>query len=334
MDHPLPISMKAPRDRRSPTTAWGTGGVLQICVTRSCDMACFGCTQGSNLQGKKWMMSVEQFSTAVQSLKTYFGIVGVFGGNPALHPQFDQLCEVMREHIAFTQRGLWCNHPRGNGKYMRGVFNPFHSNLNVHLSRDAYDEFVRDWPECAPVLKGLDPEWPEAQVITDLQQRAFRVGDARHSPVYVAMKDVIMDEEERWRLIGNCDVNQYWSAMINVFRGELRGWFCEIAGAQAVLHQDEPNYPDLGVPINNEWWNRGMDSFDAQVRFHCENCGFPLRGYGDLAIGGKKEQVSKTHENIYKPKNKLREVELVTELYQLKPNALMRGTDYVQNGAI
>jgi len=58
-----------------------------------------------------------------------------------------------------------------------------------------------------------------------------------------------MTDDERWGLIGNCDINQYWSAIICVFRGELRGYFCEIAGAQAILHENEPSYPDLGASV-------------------------------------------------------------------------------------
>jgi hypothetical protein len=74
----------------------------------------------------------------------------------------------------FEQRGLWCNHPKGNAKVMRETFNPRVSNLNVQLDREAYDEFKRDWPECMPV--GLDK-------------------DSRHSPVYASMHDLMITED-------------------------------------------------------------------------------------------------------------------------------------------
>lgn len=321
---PLPTTMKSPRDHRP---VW-RHGVLQVWVTRACDKACFGCTQGSNLRGRPGLMTVEQYAAALDSLAGYFGVIGLFGGNPALHPRFDEICGVLRDKVPLEQRGLWCNHPRGNGGHMRATFYPPHSNLNVHLDREAYDEFCRDWPECRDYLKGLDPSWPEAQGLPP-----HRVGDARHSPVYVAMQDVIPDEEERWRLIGRCDVNQFWSAMVCVVRGQLRGFFCEIAGAQAMLHQEEPGYPDLGLPAVPGWWNQGMDAFDAQVRYHCHACGFPMRGYGDLAINGTQEQVSKTHAAVYLPKSKGRAVQLVERLADVQPEALRFGTDYIENGA-
>ena len=84
------------------------------------------------------------------------------------------------------------------------------------VDREAYDEFRRDWPEARPF--GLDK-------------------DSRHSPVYLDMTELVPDEAERNRLISGCDINQHWSAMIGVFRGQLRGYFCEIAGAQAMLKQ-------------------------------------------------------------------------------------------------
>lgn len=278
--------MKSPRDKRP--GIW-RDGVLQIWVTRACDMACTHCTQGSNLAGKPGMMTPEQFEDAcfslcdqVASTAGYFGVVGMFGGNPCVHPQFDELCAIMRKWIPFEQRGLWSNNLNGHGVTCRKTFNPDVSNLNVHQSEEAYEEMLRDWPLCQP--KGL-------------------YEDSRHSPTLVAMQDMEdMNDGERWKLIGACDVNQRWSALIGVFRGELRGYFCELAGAQAMLHEREADYPDLGVPILPGWWNQGMEAFESQVRYHCFACGHPLRGHGDLARTGTTEYVSKTHERIYRLK--------------------------------
>ena len=36
-------------------------GVLQIHITRACDRACFNCTQGSNLRGKTYFISLDDF---------------------------------------------------------------------------------------------------------------------------------------------------------------------------------------------------------------------------------------------------------------------------------
>lgn len=337
-------------------------GVIQIHITRACDNACYNCTQGSNLGGKTTFMDIELFEQAVLSLKSYWGVVGIFGGNPALHPKFPELCGILRKHIPFEQCGLWCNHPHGHGAVMRETFNPHVSNLNVHMNEEALIEFKRDWPESMPF--------------------GF-TNDSRHSPCYVAMKDVlkkscdcvkpdtlaqsigldglelcrndcekcrgtgqVYDKERAYDLISKCDINQHWSAMIGQFRGQLRAWFCEIAGAQAMLHQHEPDYPDTGIPVEshyryldadllgrNHWWELSMKAFAHQVRKHCHECGVPLKGHGELAMSPDsvgKEQCSTTHESIYKLKRPARKLEVVTELVQLG-TPLSKMTNYLGN---
>jgi len=310
MDRQQALSqMILPSQRR---TGKPRGGVLQIHVTRTCDLACYHCTQGSNLRGLRSFISVENFELALMSLRSYFGIVGVFGGNPALHPEFPTLCNLVRIHVPRRRAGIWCNHPRGHGREMRSTFDPGYSNLNVHLKQEAFDEFKRDWPESRPF--GLKSE-----------------DDSRHSPTHVAMKDIV-DEGECWNLIANCDINKYWSAMMCEIRGTLYGYFCEVAGAQAILHQDDPDWPITGIPVaeNLEWWKLGMDAFENQVDQHCLNCGVPLRGYGQLAQQGTgPEQVSETHANIYHPKSRERLVELVTDINQLDSRNL-KFTEYLQ----
>lgn len=290
-------------------------GVLQIWVTRSCDKSCFGCTQGSNLGGKVRTMPLDQFEQALISVKGYFGVVGMFGGNPATLKNFGDYCALLKKHVPYSQRGLWCNNPLGKGAVMRDTFNPDVSNLNVHQDQKAYDEFKRDWPESKPF--GLD-------------------SDSRHSPVFVAMRDVIADESERWGLIANCDINRTWSSLIGTFRGELRAWFCEIAGSQSMLHQDEPDYPDTGVAVVPDWWRMPMTYFAHQVRKHCHECSVPLRGYGELANADDlqgKEFVSAAHLSVYKPKRPVRQVVVVADREQLKEQSLVTMVDYVGNGS-
>jgi len=213
--------IKAPGDTR-PT--W-RNGILQVHITRACDLACTGCTQGSQLAGKPVMMTAEQFYDALLSVRDYYGVIGIFGGNPTIHPKFEAFCQILKSIIPWEQRGLWSNNLNGYGKLCREIFNPAVSNLNTHTSIERYEEMKRDWPECNP--KPLN--------------------DSRHSPPWVAMQDLDIPVEEQERLIENCDINKLWSAMICSFRGELRGFFCELAGAQSMLHQDEIDYLDTGM---------------------------------------------------------------------------------------
>lgn len=205
------------------------GGVIQILVTSVCDKSCSYCTQASNLRRKPYFMSIEGFERAVISLKDYFGVVGMFGGNPATHPRFEELCSILRKHIPYKRRGIWCNNPLGKGVVMRDTFCPSVCNLNVHLDSEAYAEFKRDWPESNPV--GLHTE-------------------SSHSPVYISPTDLGYTEDEIWEGVSDCDINQHWSAIIleileykplnsieylGYSESSLLAYFCEVAGAQDLL---------------------------------------------------------------------------------------------------
>lgn len=292
-------------------------GVIQIWVTRACDKACLHCTQGSNFAGNPGMISLDNFERACKSLKSYHGVVGMFGGNPAMHPKFEELCEILASHIPYERRGIWCNNPLGKAAKMREIFNPRYSNINVHLDRAAYEEFRRDWPECSPV--GLN-------------------SDSRHSPVFAALSDMSdTNEGQRWQLISECDINHHWSGMFGQFRGELRFWFCEVAGAQSMLHQGQPDYPDTGLKVDavdgRECWNLSMNSYATQVRKHCLECGVPMRGRGELSQSPNGvEQISNVHESVCHPKRSDRLVQLVTSSHEINAQELRSVVDYIGNG--
>ena len=294
--HPEAYKLVPPSGKRP--GVWH-GGVLQIHVGRACDEACFGCSQGSNLAGKSVFMTPDEFEQAVDSLHGYFGIYGVFGGNPAISPYFADYCRILRSKVPFERRGLWCNNLRGKGSHARITFAPHRSNLNVHTDSEAADEFRRDWPESAPFLKG-------------------ELEDSRHGSPWVALRDVVADEEERWKLIGDCDISRWWSGIIGKIPGRgLRAYFCEIAFAQANVHATAPDaddWPDVGHEVKPGWWKQPIEAYEAQIRQHCHACGIPLRRPGQLAIGGEYEEFSETHRAIARPKVKGRPVQIVESI--------------------
>lgn len=260
------------------------GGIIQLMLGRACNLACVGCTQGSQLAGRAPFMTPEQADVALRSLEGYWGVVGFFGGSPTLSPHFKEICSIARRYFPREQLGLWSNNLHGKGAIARATFNPAVSNLNMHMSHEAAAEFRRDWPESAGHLVGL-------------------AGESRHSPPWVAMRDMQdMTDAERWSLVATCDVNQKWSALVGVIGGEVLGYFCEIAYAQAALHEGDPEWPVVGVPAVPGWWQQPMGAFRAQVEQHCMACGVPLKGRGDLAVTGTVEHVSETHASIFKLK--------------------------------
>jgi hypothetical protein len=223
-----------------------------------------------------------------------------------MHPQFKEICQILRMYIPFENRGLWSNNLRGYGQICRETFNPAVSNLNVHTDMEKYAEMKRDWPECNPI----------------------GTKDSGHSPVYVSMNDIPeLTYEMKVKLINNCDINQLWSAMLCQVDGSLRAFFCEIAGAQAMLRNDKFS----GLYPTDDWWKLPITAFEDQIRYHCFQCGVPLKGKGSLAVTGTKEYVSRTYLPIAKLKLKNKEMVIVDSLEKLE-GTVNRSTDYILNG--
>lgn len=290
-------------------------GVLQVWVTRACDKSCCGCTQGSNLAGKPGMITVDQYAQALDSLKGYWGVIGMFGGNPAVHPRFQDLCKILRDKVPFEQRGIWCNHPISpeNARTMAVTFNPNVSNLNLHQDQSAFDMFHEYWPQCRHQLKGLTK-------------------DSEHVSWWKSPIDLGVSEEERWDRISKCDVNQLWSAMIYPFRSKLRGSICEIMGAMDMLKESDPTWPDNGIDVTQLydgklWWELPIEAFREQVRSHCHHCNMPYKDRPVMA-NGEVEEVTQFWMTTIKPKRAAKLVQLVTEPVQ--SDYKKHSTDYVQ----
>lgn len=249
----IPSTMKGPGDFRP--GIW-LGRVLQIKVTNVCDLDCNNCSVGVGLARKlkkTFHMTPKQFRAACQSLKGFPGVVGMFGGNPCLHPQFEELCEIFRQEVPDQhQRGLWSNRLFGKGAVCRKTFSPIHSNLNVHGSVAAYREIQRDWPEARVLEAGL--------------------GMSRHGPIFGAPQDLGYGEAEMWEAVGKCYVNQTWSAEITVVNGGLAAYYCEIAGTMAELTGDD----SFAVGVVPGWWKHNIYYFEHQVRQYCPRCLVPM----------------------------------------------------------
>lgn len=233
------------------------GGVLQVKVTSFCDLDCKNCSVGVGLAKKlkrQFLMKPEQFRTALRSLKGYKGVIGMFGGNPCLHPRFEELCDIFCEEVPDkAQRGLWSNNLLGHGKRCRATFHGPHSNINVHESRKAWDELEQEWPEATRLRAGL-------------------TAPSMHGPVLGAMADLGIPPAEMWEKVAGCYVNQTWSAEITVVDGALSAYFCEIAATMAELTGDSSE----GVDVVPGWWQRPMAAFAHQVSAYCTKCLVPL----------------------------------------------------------
>jgi glycosyltransferase involved in cell wall biosynthesis len=225
-------------------------GIICIDITNKCDLGCSNCTRLLVNQDKYWDMSPENFRLALRSLRGYPGTIAVIGGNPCMHPKFEELCRIFVEEVPNkAQRGLWTNNAFKHAELSKETFGVF--NLNPHNS-------VRG-------IKSLEP-------LKDLGW--YHAGTSEHSSLLAAIKD-LYEPVEMWERIGRCDINQNWSASIVQVRGELRAYFCEVAASFDLARRGEH-----GLDVTPGWWARPMSDFHCQVDRFCPGCGIPAKVKG------------------------------------------------------
>ena len=75
--------------------------VIQIDVTNACVHRCSNCTRFCGHHNKTFFMDFETFKNAVDSLEGYKGCVGMIGGEPTLHPDFERFAEYLKSSFSF-----------------------------------------------------------------------------------------------------------------------------------------------------------------------------------------------------------------------------------------
>lgn len=237
----------------------GVNDTIQIIVTTACTLSCSNCTQLLPFRQDARHMSLECFREAVESLRDWPGIVGIFGGNPCNHPKFPNLCRILSEIIPQERRGLWSNDLLGYGEIAAETFYPKgRFNLNAHGVESAAVKINAFLPQ--RLIPGSDTK------------------QASHAAMLVNYKDFGIDEAEWIAARENCDINQRWSGAIAEREGKPFAYFCEVAAAL-----DGVRGANRGIPAVPGWWRETMANtgFQSQVRSCCDKgCAVPLKMQG------------------------------------------------------
>jgi organic radical activating enzyme len=232
--------------------------IICIDVTNKCDLACSNCTRLLENQDHFWDITPENFRLALRSLKGYWGVIAMIGGNPCMHKNFAELCQIFEEEVPNKlQRGLWTNNYFKHRELCEKTFGTF--NLNSHGEQRA-EEGLTELATVARSTGGV--AWNYS-------------GHSDHAPLLTAVKD-LYPEQEMWDRISNCDINREWSASIVQNKGELRAYFCEVAASF-----DLARGTDHGMPLTEGWWNKQITDFSDQVKRFCPGCGVPAKQKGN-----------------------------------------------------
>ena len=155
---------------------------MQIDITNYCSHSCLYCSRYNRhlKREQRKNMTLEQISVALDSLKTWPNKIGIIGGEPILHPEFPEICELILSKFPPSKMGLWTSGGRNYNKYL-----PL---INRTFGFIAYNEHNEE-----------------------------QLDACKHQPLTIAIKDVVKDEELRKTLIDDCWVQRTWCATINHF---------------------------------------------------------------------------------------------------------------------
>lgn len=146
---------------------------IQIEITNACVHECANCTRLVG-HAKPFMMTMDEFKNAVDSLVDFPKMVGMMGGEPLIHPLFEEMCSYLRSRIPRERCGLWTTLP---------------------TSRE----------RLAPVV---------AETFGSVLLNDHTHGDLFHGPILVSGKDLGLDEFTQWYFIHHCWIQNSWSASI------------------------------------------------------------------------------------------------------------------------
>lgn len=247
--------------------------IIQIELTDACESKCGACTRLVPHVSKFFYTTPEQFERAVKSMAGWRGgILGVMGGNPVLHPQFEQISRRFAE--------LW-GRPTLSGKG-RAPIQDFSAYANERLhdgssGRGLWSSLGAGFYRHLEVIHDVYDYW----CIND------HVNAGLHQGLLIGRKEFCetngMSDDEWQRHRDNCWVQRTWSASVNPHGA----YFCEVAGAIDNLFYGGKS----AWPVEHGWWQRTPADFRDQLHL-CDHCalaqpGPSVVGHDDRDIVGR-----------------------------------------------
>jgi hypothetical protein len=217
---------------------------IQIEITNACVNSCSNCTRLCGHHPKPFFMSFDDFRQAVDSLASFPKIVGVMGGEPLLHPEFDRFCEYLHERIPPSRCGLWTTLPRGHEHYAPRIVDTF---WNVLLNDHTHPDLRH-----SPVLIAAREHLPEDRYWYRIHHCYYQNNwsasitpkGAYFCEVAAAM-DMVLGYDKGWPV-----EPRWWKRCPNHFLEQMEA-FCPNCGG--ALHFP-PRRDVEGIDDVSPWW--------------------------------------------------------------------------------
>lgn len=174
---------------------------IQIEITNHCVNRCSNCTRlvGHHTSSSLYFMGKYDdggrigWKSAIDSMVQYPKMTGIMGGEPLLHPDFEEICDYLHSHISPDRCGLWTCFPLGFSRYREVICRTFG---NIFLNDHSRNDVLH-----GPILvTGRTVRKPDGSPLSAWEGRYFQ---------------------------HHCWVQNSWSASIN----PGGAWFCEVAAA-------------------------------------------------------------------------------------------------------
>lgn len=232
--------MKSPKDMEC----------IQIDITNACVHRCSNCTRFCGHHRKPFFMDYDTFKKAVDSFDGWDGMVGIIGGEPTLHPDFERFVDYLREKRVGRKVNL----------SQKPIFD-----MQSHILKNLYK-----YPTKIALWSSLNRNYyRHFEVINETFERQLlndHDNNCLHQAILISRKDMGIDDEEFIKRRDNCFAQNSWSATIT----PKGAFFCEVAGALDMLF----NGPG-GWAIEKGWYNRTPEHFEEQLHW-CELCSLCL----------------------------------------------------------
>lgn len=153
--------------------------LCQVEITNVCMKDCTYCTRYCRhvRKDQKFFMSIEQLEQAIDSLHGWRNKIGIIGGEPTLHPDFEQICKTLQRSVPRQKMELFTTGGKLYEQYRPLIMETFGAiSCNEHT--------------------------PEQQA------------KCLHQPITVAINEAVPDKSLRDELIDRCWVQRAWCPSI------------------------------------------------------------------------------------------------------------------------
>ena len=278
--------MKSPQDMR----------IIQIDITNACIHNCSNCTRFCGHHRKPFFMDVDTFRKAVDSLEGYVGTISMMGGEPTIHPHFEELITYLGSK--YKGENAWNKQHEEKHKkspmirpqknFMDTIHEVEMDNVFLHPCA-ADSNGTRQTIHGPGLWSAMGDRYKKyyelIQDIVDYQALNDHSMPMYHQPALISRKSMGIPDDEWEKLRDNCWIQNLWSACIT----PKGAFFCEVAGALDMLFDGTG-----GWKVEPGWWKRTPEEFGDQLHW-CEMCGLALNTFSRDA----NEEIDDVSPDIY-----------------------------------